>query len=316
MGLLRRVSAIVALTSVLVMFVPSYLVQKRFPVPSGEGNAVLITGSSTGIGRHAAVYLAERGFVVYAGVRKESDEKSLNELKLKNLRPIRIDVTSTSSILEAKRIIESESQNLVGLVNNAGINKELPIEVQRLENMRKVFDVNVFGLVEVTQAFLPMLKQHAGSRIINIGSVAGSIAVPMKGTYAASKHALEALSDAMRMELSRFDVSVSLIKPAYVRSKIAEKQVGANAVFRQQLSREEYEMYRHIFDTFELKRMQSELKASSPLVTSEAIWHALTNEYPKTRYVVANVNGIPAQLVVPLLSILPDRLIDMILGHR
>ena len=122
--------------------------------------------------------------------------------------------------------------------------------------------------------------------------------------------------DAMRMELSRFDVSVSLIKPAYVRSKIAEKQVGANAVFRQQLSREEYEMYRHIFDTFELKRMQSELKADSPLVTSEAIWHALTNEYPKTRYIVANVNGIPAQLIIPLLSILPDRLRDMILGHR
>ena len=112
MGLLRRVSAIVALTSVLGMFVPSYLVQKRFPVPSGEGKAVLITGSSTGIGRHAAVYLAERGFVVYAGVRKESDEKSLNELKLKNLRPIRIDVTSTSSILEAKRRIESETENL------------------------------------------------------------------------------------------------------------------------------------------------------------------------------------------------------------
>lgn len=305
----------VVLIIAIVMIAPGYLLRKRFPVFSGDNKAVLITGSSTGIGRHAAVYLAERGFVVYAGVRKESDEESLNALKLKKIRPIRIDVTSTSSILEARRRIESEAINLVGLVNNAGINKELPIEVQSLENMRKVFNVNIFGLVEVTQAFLPILKRNAGSRIVNIGSVAGSVAVPMKGTYAASKHALEAISDAMRMELSRFNVSVSLIKPAYVRSKIAEKQVGSNAEFRK-LPHEKYEMYRHIFDTFELKRMRSELLASSPLVTSEAIWHALTDAYPKTRYIVANVNGIPAQIIVPLLKILPDRLRDIVLGHR
>jgi hypothetical protein len=126
---------------------------------------------------------------------------------------------------------------------------------------------------------------------------------------------LEAISDAMRIELSRFDVSVSLIKPAYVKSKIAEKQVGHNAVFRS-LPREQYEIYKHIFDTFEEKRLRSELSADSPLVTSEAIFHAITSEYPQTRYIVANVNGIPAQLVVPLLTIIPDRLRDIILSRR
>ena len=117
--------------------------------------------------------------MVYAGVRKERDEESLNALSIKNIKPIQIDVTSTSSILKAKQRIESETNNLVGLVNNAGINKELPIEVQRLENMRNVFDVNIFGLVEVTQAFLPSLKENKG-RVVNIGSVAGSVTVPMK----------------------------------------------------------------------------------------------------------------------------------------
>ena len=214
--------------------------------------------------------------------------------------------------MEAKKRIEADGTLLIGLVNNAGVNKELPLEIQSLKNMRKVFDVNVFGLVETTQVFLPILKKNKG-RIVNIGSVAGSVAVPMKGTYAASKFALEALSDAMRMELSRFDVSVSLIKPAYVKSKFAEKQVGENAAFRD-LPRDQYDMYAHLFDGFEAKRLKSEALADEPIVTSEAILNALTNPYPKTRYIVANVNGIPANFIVPLLSIIPDRVRDVILN--
>ena len=121
-------------------------------------------------------------------------------------------------------------KDFIGLINNAGIGKELPLEVQRIESMQKVFDVNEFGVVSLTQAFVPFLRKSQG-RIVNVGSVAGKVVAPMKGTYAASKHALEALNDAMRVELGHWGISVSLIQPAYAKTRIAAKQTGKTPPF-------------------------------------------------------------------------------------
>ena len=284
-----------------------------------QGGAILISGASSGIGRHAAVSLAQSdaSLLVFAGVRRNIDAESILKENLDNLRPILLDVTDVDRIEIAKETIlaemrQREVKDFVGLINNAGIGKELPLEVQRIESMRKVFDVNVFGVVSLTQAFVPFLRKSQG-RIVNVGSVAGKVVAPMKGTYAASKHALEALNDAMRVELGHWGISVSLIQPAYVKTRIAAKQTGKNAVFRS-LPTHERELYAHIFDTFEARRLRAESRADSPQVTTDAIRHALTSEYPKTRYAVANAHGVPASLFLSLLPFVPDRLMDRFRG--
>lgn len=310
-----RFALVVAAAAFVLPAAIDFATRKAFKVPASDG-AVLISGASSGIGRAAAVALAEEGFLVFAGVRKSSDADSIAAEGISSLKPIILDVTDAEQIEIAKTTIVEELRRrdveFVCLVNNAGIGKELPIEVQSLENIRRVFDVNVFGLVALTKAFVPLLRESEG-RVINIGSVAGKIVAPMKGTYAATKHALEAINDALRLELAHWGMSVSLVQPAYVKTQIAAKQTGENAQFKK-LPRRDRELYSHIFDTFEAKRLRAESLADSPDVTTTAIRHALTSPYPKTRYAVANVNGVPAKYILWLASLLPDRVLDVMKG--
>lgn len=288
----------------------------RRPFKTHGSGIMLVTGTSSGIGRHSAVALARMGYTVFGTVRKESDAVLLRDVGLKNLEPLILDVAKSEDIEHALNAVTdamaAKSLPFIGLVNNAGVGKELPLEVQSMENIRFVFEVNVFGATALTKAFVPLLRKSSG-RIVNIGSVAGLTTALMKGTYAATKHAMEALSDAWRMELQHWGISVSLIEPAYVKSQIAAKQTGNNAVFKK-LPTEQQLLYAHIFDTFEEKRLKADSFADSCEVTTEAIVHALTNEYPKTRYIVANVNGVPAWLVFRVLKMLPDRLVDRLKG--
>lgn len=175
--------------------------------------------------------------------------------------------------------------------------------------MQQVFDVNVFGLVRSTRAFLPLLRKSPGARVINIGSVAGIIVRSGMGPYSASKFAVEALSDGMRHELGHWNISVSLVQPAYVNTLIAGKQMGENAPERQ-LSERDYALYKHLFEGHEDRKMKNARLADSPDVTTDAIFHALESAYPQTRYAVANAGGIPAWLIVKLRAVIPDRLLD------
>ena len=170
--------------------------------------------------------------------------------------------------------------------------------------------MNVFGVYRATQAFLDPLRESKG-RIVNVGSVAALLPHIGSSAYSGSKAAIEVMSDVLRLELSAFDVSVSLLEPAYVRTLIASKSLGENSPLLQADQDKLREHYGAWAEAFERKRSGSESLAAGPEVTTNAIMHALTNPKPQARYVVATVKGVPAPIVTWLAYLLPDRIQDM-----
>jgi NAD(P)-dependent dehydrogenase (short-subunit alcohol dehydrogenase family) len=250
--------------------------------------AVLITGASSGLGRHAAFHLASNGFTVFATVRKDSDAESLlTELDSKfsdatgSVVPIKMDVTDDASVgMAAATIghkIETKSLNLAGIVNNAGVLKRGTVAEMTPADYEWNFSVNVFGLVRVTRAFLPLLRR--GSRIVNIGSAAGVLTNPKMLPYGATKFALEGISDVWRQELAfSHGISVSLVQPGFVKSKMCDDP--------------------------------GKCDEGGLIDVSTAIHHAIAAEYPKARYPVAWVGIAPTWAGVWLRHIIPDRVYD------
>ncbi|MGD0462789.1 MAG: SDR family NAD(P)-dependent oxidoreductase [Tepidisphaeraceae bacterium] len=191
---------------------------------------VLVTGSSTGIGRACAIHLAQTGFSVIAGVRRPSDGQQFQAL-CKNLRSIQLDITLGASIAAAvNQIAEITGESgLAAIVNNAGIGVHGPVEFVSVEDWRRQFEVNVFGQVAVTQALLPMLRRHVAAqghgsgRIVFIGSIAGRVTIPTLGPYSASKCAIAAVAAALRLELRDQGIFVSLLEPGAIQSEIWRK---------------------------------------------------------------------------------------------
>src|SRR5919112_1052610 len=178
---------------------------------------VLITGASTGIGHATAKRMLAYGWEVFAAARKDED---LERLRGEGFTPIKLDVTDPETIAAARE--ELDERGLRGLVNNAGVAVSGPIEFIPLDELRRQLEVNLVGQVAVIQAFLPNIREATG-RIVNISSIGGRIALPMVGPYAASKHALEAVSDSLRRELRPWGIHVSLIEPGGVTTPIWEK---------------------------------------------------------------------------------------------
>ena len=164
-----------------------------------EEKAVLITGATSGIGRAAAELLAEQGYFVYAGARKDADMAELNAID--NIKAVRLDVTKQDQIDAAVALIEKDGRGLWGVVNNAGVNVVAPLVAAREDEFQFLFDVNVFGVYRVTKAFAPLVVASKG-RIVNISSISGILAGPGYGMYAASKHAVEAYSDQLAFEMA------------------------------------------------------------------------------------------------------------------
>ena len=184
---------------------------------------VLVTGCSSGIGRATALLLASNGFQVFAGVRREQHLKDLTELNRSNLAPVILDVTQDDDVALAVATIEQECpQGLFGLVNNAGVGLPSAVELSRLDEVRRLFEVNTLAPLRMIQHCLPLLRKTHG-RVINMSSMNGTMALPMVGAYSASKFALEALSDTLRVELRPWQISVSLIRPGQVRTSIFDK---------------------------------------------------------------------------------------------
>jgi short-subunit dehydrogenase len=189
----------------------------------------VITGASTGIGFASASMFVENGFHVYGSVRSEEDADRLRKSLGPMFSPLLFDVTDHEAIQEASREVANtmgSTGHLAALVNNAGIAVNGPLEHLPIDRIRQQFEVNITGLMGVTQAFLPLLKPRDGrpsGRIINIGSISGIIASPFTGAYAASKHALEGLTDALRRELLVYDIPVVLIQPGPIRTEIWRK---------------------------------------------------------------------------------------------
>ncbi|MDQ3878162.1 MAG: SDR family oxidoreductase, partial [Actinomycetota bacterium] len=205
---------------------------------------VVITGASSGIGRACALYLDRNGHRVFAGVRKEADAESLREQGSNRMSPVLVDVTDQESITKARDHVEADldGRPLHGLVNNAGITISGPAEFVPIDEVRRQFEINLFGHMAMTQAFLPMLRRSKG-RIVNVGSIGGINALPFMSPYCASKFAMEAFSDSLRMELAAWDMRVSLIEPGSIATPLWEKGTGQANELIDELPPEASELY-------------------------------------------------------------------------
>ncbi len=276
--------------------------------------AVLVTGASTGIGRACAETLARAGFIVFAGVRKAEDAKALEDLGL-GLRPLFLDVTKDEhikqAVLDVKKALGS-TIFLVGLVNNAGIVVAAPMEFVPLEQLRWQFEVNVIGQIAVTQAFLPMLRREepaeAPGRVVMMSSSSGFFAAPFLGPYAASKYALEAVTDSLRRELCSWSIPISLVEPGTIETPIWDKSEQVSDDILDKLPPIAKQLYGWMVPRVKAVIESNSGSASPPSVVSDAVLHALTARKPKKRYPV----GKGAALQIRLLPNIPVSLVDKI----
>jgi NAD(P)-dependent dehydrogenase (short-subunit alcohol dehydrogenase family) len=272
--------------------------------------SVVVTGASTGIGAACALDCAGRGMTVFAGVRDLRAGEALAAKGGPSLIPITIDVTDEPSIarsVEAVQLVVGE-KGLGGLVNNAGIVVGSPLEVIPLSHLRKQLEVNVIGQIAVTQAFLPLLRRGRG-RIVNMGSIAGRGTIPLLGPYSASKYALEALTDALRMELQPWGIQVSIIEPGAIATPIWEKSAKEAEGLEASVSAEAKALYGEAVIRIREAIAQAAQRAIAPEAVVRAVHHALTAARPRTRYLV----GTDAKLRAWMVKWLPDRMQDRLL---
>jgi NAD(P)-dependent dehydrogenase (short-subunit alcohol dehydrogenase family) len=263
-------------------------------------NAVVVTGASTGIGAATAIALAQRGTVVFAGVRNEGDAKRLAGQHA-NIQPVTLDVTDTASIAEAAAIVQAGGVPLRGLVNNAGIVVAGPLEHVSETELRRQFDVNVLGQVAVTQAFLPQLRVTRG-RIVFVGSISGRISMPFIAPYSASKFALRAIADAFRFELEPDGIAVALIEPGSVKTPIWRK---GRDVYQSRWSSLPARYQDAMLALLEQSERE-ERDGISPDAVTRAIADAIESPRPRTHYPV----GTSARLGGMFVPLLPSRLRD------
>jgi len=271
--------------------------------------AVVITGASTGIGKTTALHLDSLGFRVFAGVRKDRDGEHLKRESSGRITPLHIDVTDASTIASAAGTVANMvgGAGLAGLVNNAGIAVAGPLEFLPLDEIRQQFEVNVFGQLAVTQAFLPLLRKARG-RIVNMGSISGRVSYPFIAPYSASKFALESFTDALRVELMPWGISVSIIEPGNIATPIWEKSIAASDDLQSGLPQAAKELYRPMVTSVRQAAERSGRNAIPAIVVARAVAHALTARRPKTRYLV----GRDARIQLILRKLLPDRVMDRI----
>jgi NAD(P)-dependent dehydrogenase (short-subunit alcohol dehydrogenase family) len=249
--------------------------------------AILVTGASRGIGRAIALNLDKKGFLVLAGVRENKDAIALQESASERLIPLILDITSDESLqaafLKVQEIVQH--QGLYGLVNNAGILISAPIEMLNLEMLRQQLEVNVIAQVAVTQTFLPLLHMAKG-RIINMSSISGILAVPFLGAYCASKFALEAISDSMRMELKPFGIHVASIEPSFVKTKIWQAALERKNLIRPNVQPDIINYYTQSMEKMGNTALQATSSASSPEKIARVVTKAFITNSPKSHYCV------------------------------
>lgn len=253
--------------------------------------AILVTGASSGIGKHLTVRLAERGHPVYPTVRKEADAEALS--KIKNITPLIMDVRNEEQVYAAFEKVSQAGRGLYGLVNNAGIGELGMLVTWTDEEMHDIFNVNVFGPHRVTNAFIHLLVEAKG-RVVNIGSQGGMLASRYYGPYIMTKHALEAYTAILHDELEAYGVYVSVVQPGGIVSSIGENMMAGTISHFQRAQppfKEEAELVLQSFaDESEPNPNEPESatnrKSSSPEIVWEAVRDALIAERPKMRYLV------------------------------
>jgi NAD(P)-dependent dehydrogenase (short-subunit alcohol dehydrogenase family) len=276
---------------------------------SDTAKTVVITGTSTGIGRATALRLDRNGFRVFAGVRREADGQNLKAEASERLTPILLDVTDAAAVEQASKEVATQvgDAGLWGLVNNAGMGLGGPIEFVDSDEWRRQFEVNVFGPAAMIRSFLPLVRQAKG-RIVNVSSAAGKVASPVLGPYCASKFALEALSDSLRLEVAGQGVCVAVVEPGFIETPMLDKGKDTTAQVLEKLPPLGRELYGGAMESFQKMVDRFRSRAASPDQVARAIEQALTAGRPRTRYEV----GFDAKLLTTLGRLLPDRALDSV----
>jgi NAD(P)-dependent dehydrogenase (short-subunit alcohol dehydrogenase family) len=270
-------------------------------MPRLDGRNVLVTGASTGIGRATALMLADLGATVYAGTRDVASGYALGP----KVRPVRLDVTNDVDVID----VASRIERLDGLVNNAGIAITGPLEFLPLDELRRQLEVNAIAALAVTQACLPALRRARG-RIVNVSSISGRSVLPLSGPYAASKYALEALSDALRRELRGSGVQVSVVQPGSIATPIWERGLAKADELWEAMPSTAHERYGTLVAIVRAEAARQPTAGAPPETVARVIAGALTARRPRTRYPV----GRDAKARAALAQVLPGRAMDALLA--
>ncbi|MCC7541280.1 MAG: SDR family oxidoreductase [Deltaproteobacteria bacterium] len=268
---------------------------------------ILITGATAGIGRHAALELARRGHHVIATGRRQDALDSLSrESAGTKLDVMRLDVTDAQSI--AKALVEVEEltcgRGIDVLINNAGYGQMGPIELVSDAEVRRQYDTNVFGLLAVTRAFLPMLRAKGAARIVNVSSIGGRVTFPLMGVYNSTKYAVESLSDALRNELAPWGIQVSLLEPGPIKTEFGDRAMDGISHLRDTTS-----PYAPVVARADEMAKQFESSSYGPGTTTRALVHAVESRRARIRYVAPFTAGI----LLWLTAIVPTRWMDAVM---
>lgn len=271
---------------------------------------VLVTGASSGIGLASALALARGGYRVLAGVRSDLGRAAVAACGLSNLSAVELDVTCPEQVAAlVPEIRRLSPQGLYALVNNAGIGPPQVVELTDLDEFRRILEVNTIAPLRMIQACLPLLREGRG-RIVNISSMNGAIALPMVGAYSASKFALEALSDALRIELRPWKIPVSLIRPGQVGTPIFDKARQALEERAATIPAELQSGYAKLFERSIKFNERGAHSASAPEAVAKVVLKAVRARRPRVHYIV----GADARWLELARAGLPSRWLDSLIG--
>lgn len=272
--------------------------------------AIIVTGASSGIGHATAKRLADEGYLVFAGVRKEDDRQRLSN-EHERFHPIILNVTVPADVARAIESVRSSGSELRAIVNNAGIAVAGPLEFLPIEALRNQFEVNVFGPFALAQAALPLLRETRG-RIVFIGSIAGRMAAPFVGPYSGSKAALALMVDSLRQELASAGVAVSLLEFASVKTPIWAKGRASKDELMAQMPPEALTYYGQLVNAIVAQTKREEREGLDPAIIANSVFHAITAPAPRERYVIGRKAKIQA-----IAAVLPaktrDRLVKKVM---
>ncbi|WNE98961.1 SDR family NAD(P)-dependent oxidoreductase [Streptomyces luomodiensis] len=273
---------------------------------SSEQKLVVITGASTGMGAAAARELARRGFHVLAGVRRDRDADAIRST---GIEPVILDITRSEQVEALAARVADDPRAPHALVNNAGIQVNGPVEALQMAEWRRVFEVNLFGHIAVTQALLPALLRSKG-RVVNISSVGGKFAMATYGAYAGSKFALEAVSDSLRREVAPLGVQVVVVEPGGVRTEIAARGVATANDLAARMTPDQQARYGSLVAANNALMASGTASGLTADAAARVIAKAVTTRKPRTRYTA----GRDAALIMRLGRFLPDRTLDRLLA--
>lgn len=269
--------------------------------------SIFITGCSTGIGLEAAKTLHGRGYQVFASARHTDD---VEKLKALDMPAVQCDVSDSDSIDRAvEQVLQTTGGTLDALFNNAGYGQMGAMEDISREAMRKQFETNVFGLLELTNKIIPVMRKQGHGRIINVSSVLGLVSMPYRGAYNASKYAVEALSDAMRIELRPDNIQVSLIEPGPIVSQFRNTAIVQTEQQIDELQSQHKQHYLKMKQEAENMTKDNSMFTLTPEAVIKKVIHALESPKPKARYFVTKAT----YLMVGLKWLLPIRAMDWVL---